>query len=76
MFAWNEVRKYGTEPTDANQLDYYCKTSSSEMHEMHECLTNNGVRTSELGTGFSLWTAQGFVDLLVNDWIKVSITAD
>ncbi len=46
------------------------------MHEMHDCLENNGELKSELGQSFDLWTAQGFVDALVSDWIKVSISAE
>jgi len=75
LFNWNLSRKFGEMPTDADRLGLYCQTSSSEMHEMHDCLENEGVRTTRLGKSFSLWSAQGFVDMLVSDWIKVYLTA-
>jgi hypothetical protein len=50
-------------------------TSSAEMWEQHDCLTNAGTKKTTYGLGYSLWTGQGFVDWLVNDWIDVSLSA-
>ena len=44
------------------------------MHEMHECLMTDGESSgSAMGTEMGLWTAQGFADWIIGDWIKVSI---
>ena len=43
------------------------------MHERHECLETGGMNENRLGLGYSLWTAQGFADWLIGDWIKVSV---
>jgi len=43
------------------------------MWEMHECMTNAGQTKSTYGVGFNMWTAQGFADWLIGNWISVSV---
>ena len=42
QFNWNMVRRYGDQSMDADQLLLYCMTSTSEMHERHDCEVNAG----------------------------------
>ena len=74
QFTWNSHSRRNAKPTSVDQVALYCQTSSTEMHEQHDCDMNSGVKTTKLGVGFDIWSLQGFVDWLVNDWIEVSMT--
>ena len=41
-FKWNMHVQHGSEPTATDQVDLFCTTSSSEMHEMHACIESEG----------------------------------
>ena len=72
-FTWNTHARRSAKPTAVDQLGLSCQTASSEMHEEHDCLTNAGFNQGKYGLGYDLWTAQGFADWLINDWIEVSV---
>ena len=42
QFDWNKHVQRGEKPTTADQVELYCSTSTSEMHEMHECIESGG----------------------------------
>ena len=74
LFDWNMHVQQGEEPTAADQVDLFCMTSSSEMHEMHACQESHGLNSgSKYGSDMSMWTLQGWADWIIGDWISVSI---
>jgi len=71
QFKWNETRRYGDKPESVDQLALYCITSTSEMHEYHDCMVNDGKSTSPFGLPFASNSANGVVDRIIGDWVNI-----
>lgn len=63
-FSWNEIRRKGDEPTEADKLALYCDLSSTETWEKDYCLGKNP-------SDFRHNPAEAFVDYIVGNWINI-----
>lgn len=70
-YQWNKSRQAGEKPTDVDTLKVYCDLASSENHEKHGCLKNNGEETA-YGMAYSSYSPFGVIDNIVGNWIKYS----
>ena len=56
--------------SDVKLLEDFCLVATSEEHEHHECLKNNGNLT-EYGSELSLFSVAGISERLIKTWINV-----